>query len=254
MITVSDITLSIGGRPLLKEVSAEFRPGEMTAILGPNGAGKSTMMAAIAGDRTPERGTIQWDGKDIASFASKALARRRAVMEQAVSLAFPFSVAEVVELGLLPWDGKPPRDVQEILRDRLALGSLWYRPYPELSGGERQRVQLARALTQLAGQGTGSALLLDEPTSALDPRHAHGVLSEARVVAQSGTIVIAVLHDIDLALSYADRAILLKDGRIIFSGPVAEVDAVALSATYDMPFEILSGPNGRRIAVAIPAA
>jgi iron complex transport system ATP-binding protein len=254
MITVSDITLSIGGKPLLKDVSAEFRPGEMTAILGPNGAGKSTLMAAIAGDRTPERGTIVWDGKEISSFSSKALARRRAVMEQAVSLAFPFSVTEVVELGLLPWDGKPPRDVQALLRDRLSLGSLWHRPYPELSGGERQRVQLARALTQLAGQGNGSALLLDEPTSALDPRHAHGVLAEARQVAQSGTIVIAVLHDIDLALSYADRAILLKDGRVIFSGPVADVDADALSATYDMPFEILAGPNGRRIAVAIPAA
>ncbi|MFD2261564.1 ATP-binding cassette domain-containing protein [Lacibacterium aquatile] len=254
MIAVTDLMLSVGGRPLLVDINAEFRSGELTAILGPNGAGKSTLLTAVAGDRTPDKGRISWHGQDLYRLSSKTLARRRAVMEQAVSLIFPFQVHEVIELGLLPWDGKPPQDIREDLRHRLALDSLWQRAYPELSGGERQRVQLARALTQLAGQTDGSALLLDEPTSALDPRHAHAVLAEAKAVAKGGTIVIAVLHDIDLALTYADRAILLKNGRIIFSGPVAEIDAGALSETYDMPFEMLTGANGRRIAVAVPAA
>lgn len=254
MIHLNNAGLVLSRRPLLKNITADFIPGELTAILGPNGAGKSTLLSLISGDRAPDSGTALWGDVSLHRLPARTLARRRAVMAQALSLDFPFTAAEVIDLGLLPWDGDPPHDLRDDLRNRLDLGRLWQRRYPALSGGERQRVQLARALVQLAGAGDGTALLLDEPTSALDPRHAHAVLGEARRTAAQGCIVIAVLHEVTLALAYADRILLLKDGEIIRHARPADLTAADFTAAYDVPFTLLPDGAGGRIAHIIPAA
>jgi iron complex transport system ATP-binding protein len=230
ILTANELSVLRGGRTLLDRVSLRLTPGRVTAVVGPNGAGKSTLLKALAGEFSPDSGEIAFEGRPLAGWRPQAIARRRAVVPQESDLRFPFLVEQVVRLGRIPHaDGGEGPLAQRFAREALAvvdLLALSVRHYPTLSGGEKQRVHLARALAQLrAGPGeaapAGRVLLLDEPTASLDLAHQHSVLALARRLAVNEAVaVLAVLHDLNLVLTYADDVVVLRGGRVVADGTV----------------------------------
>lgn len=220
---MEDIVLERGGRRLLDGVSLALTPGTVTVVIGPNGAGKSTLLKVLAGELRPARGRVTLDGRDIATVPPALLARRRAVLAQSTEVAFPFTVAEVVGIGLMgAGPGAEPRI--EAALAKVDLSGFAARRIEQLSGGERQRVHLARVLAQLDASGEGAGfLLLDEPTSSLDLSHQLLVLEVARRHAQAGGGVLAILHDLNLAAMAADVLVVVEKGRIAAAGPPSEV-------------------------------
>jgi len=224
----------VGSATLLQSVSARFAAGQFSAILGPNGAGKSTLLSLLSGQRKPSQGRVLLDGQALDSYAPLLLARRRALLPQDLSIAFDYSVQDVVELGRYPHRQQPSRAEAEIVQRAMqatGVQALAPRVLNTLSGGERARSQLARVLAQIWEPAPGGAsrwLLLDEPTAALDLHHQHAVLRLARSWAHSQHVgVVAVLHDLNLALRYADQVLLLQDGQVQAAGPPAQVLDVA---------------------------
>lgn len=230
------------GRYLLRDVSIAVEPGEVLAILGPNGAGKSTLLKVLAGELAPSGGKVFQNGRPLSTISALDLAQERAVMPQAASMTFPFTVFDVVALGRAPYRKVSTRqfDQKQVIRAiKLAdITHLADRAYPALSGGEKQRVHLARALVQLWGMkdanqthaasgGSISAarfLLLDEPTAGLDVAHQHAVLSLARREAKEcGVGVLMILHDFNQVLSYADQVAVLSAGEVVAQGSVSDV-------------------------------
>lgn len=234
--------VGVRGRAPLAVVSAVFRAGRVAAIVGPNGAGKSTLLSMLSGERAPLAGRIALDGRALAGVAAPALALRRAVLPQEGAVAFDFTVREVVELGRFPHRLRPsPHEaaIVEQAMDATGVAHLAGRGVQRLSGGEKARAHLARALAQLwepLPDGAARWLLLDEPTAALDLAWQHRCLGLLRQRAQEeGVGVVAVLHDLNLALRYADDALLLgpaASGGGLF-GPVGEVlQAGAIEHTW----------------------
>jgi iron complex transport system ATP-binding protein len=226
-----------GGRALLAGASADLRAGRFTALLGPNGAGKSTLMSLLSGQRRPDAGEVLLDGQPLQRHPPQALALRRAVMPQESAVAFGFTVREVAELGRYPHRSRPSRDEAGIVTRALqatAVAQLGPRVFNTLSGGEKARVHLARALAQVwepRPDGAARWLLLDEPTAALDLAHQHQVLRLLRGWAHGqGVGVVAVLHDLNLALRYADDVLVLAAGAAPRCGAAAGVLSAALIA------------------------
>lgn len=229
MLEAESITCAYGAHKAIDRVSLSIEPGSLTAVLGPNGAGKTTLLLAMTGGTTPSTGTVRLDGKPLAAYGSRELARRRAVLHQFSRLSFNFSVREVVEMGRYVHERREDHDHDaSIVEDAFAAADiqpLAKRQFLTLSGGERQRVQLARALAQIwpaPEQESPAYLFLDEPTSNLDLAHQHRTLKIARDFARRGLGVCAILHDLNLALHYADRVALLERGRLVAEGPTAE--------------------------------
>ncbi|MDR1279287.1 MAG: heme ABC transporter ATP-binding protein [Opitutaceae bacterium] len=221
----SGVTVRRGGRAILDNAGCAIRRGRLTAILGPNGAGKSTLLRVLSAEFAPDAGEVLFDGRPLRDWKPVELARRRAVLPQESLLGFPFRVREVVLLGRMPHspDGETARD-RDIAREALArvdMAQAGERIYTTLSGGEKQRVHLARVLAQIwEDTGEPRALLLDEPTSNLDPSHQHATLALARGLADAGVAVVMILHDINLALAYADDVLVIRAGRVAAAGPV----------------------------------
>ncbi|WP_318772848.1 ABC transporter ATP-binding protein [Thermaurantiacus sp.] len=225
------------GRRVLEDVTFDLEPGSLTVLVGPNGAGKSTLLAALAGDLKPAAGTLVHHG--LARPSPRAWARVRALLPQRPSVAFAFTVHEVVAMGLHPHGlagDRAPGD--RLVADALAacdLGPLAHRPVTTLSGGEAQRVHLARVLVQAEGArqaGLAPLLLLDEPTTGLDLRHQVALAQELRHRARQGITLVASLHDLALARRLADRVMLLAEGRVRAWGPASEALAPPLIARW----------------------
>lgn len=235
VLRAEGVTVRIGGRVLLDAVDLDVHAGEVLALVGPNGAGKSTLLGVVAGDTTPESGRTVLDGTDLRKWRLGDLARRRALLTQANSVAFPFSVREVVAMGRAPWTGLDEGDDDEAIIDSSLAATdtthLQVRTFPTLSGGEKARVSLSRALAQRTG-----ILLLDEPTAAVDLRHQEIVLELARSVADAGGAVVVVLHDLALAAAWADRMVMIAGGRVRAQGAPAEV------LTPDLVHEVYQQP------------
>jgi len=248
MIEVKNISHAYGESKVLDDVSLNIAPGRMLALLGPNGAGKSTLLRVIGGELRPQSGTTLLDGVALPRWKTRTLAQRRALLPQDSQLEFPFSVEEVVMLGRAPHiDGSEREEDARIVREALTLTGMEgfaARDYTSLSGGERQRVQLARILSQ-AWKRDGCVLLLDEPVASLDPSHQHDTLRIAREWAQEGACVVAILHDMNLALRYADDAVLIKEGRLISNGPVRKVlTAEQVSEVFSVKARCVEEGNG----------
>jgi iron complex transport system ATP-binding protein len=234
LLQAFSVTVKVSGRALLQRASARFAAGQVTAILGPNGAGKSTLMSVLTGQRRPAAGRVDLAGRALADYPPPELARLRACVAQETQVAFDFSVREVVELGRYPHRRQPgPHEAAIALQAMQATGvdHLQHRALNTLSGGEKARVHLACALAQVwepvarpAGGAAARWLLLDEPTAALDLQQQHCMLQLARSWAcQQGVGVVAVLHDLNLALRYSDSCVLLQGGQVAASGATAEV-------------------------------
>lgn len=230
-LALDQVSVSLGGHPVLRDVTLAVAAGALLAVVGPNGAGKTSLLRAAAG-LAPFTGTMRLGGETLGGGPAAPRARRIAYLPQRSELAWALSVRDAVLLGRLP-HGDPfsratPEDGRAVAAalDRLGLAALAARPVTELSGGERARVMLARALATEA-----PLLLADEPTAALDPAHQLAVLGLLREIAAEGRIVLAVLHDLTLAARFADTVAVLDQGRLVASGPPEEALSEALLDT-----------------------
>ena len=225
MLEAKNITVNYGSRAAVAGVSLHPRSGEVIAIIGPNGAGKSTLLRALNGALLVSRGEILLDGNPLNSFARRAVARHIAVVAQESDLRFPVTVMEFVLGGRHAWTSawgwETERDVEmagEVLRET-ELEDFAARFMNELSGGERQRAVLARALATEA-----KLFLLDEPTANLDLAHQATMLSLVRARCDDRkAAAVVVTHDVNLAAEFADRVLLMKEGRVIAMDPPSEV-------------------------------
>lgn len=253
------LSLQIRDQLILDSVDLTFDAGQFSVIVGPNGAGKSSLIALLTGDQRPTFGHTALRGTDVRSLPVREAARQRAVMGQQTVVTFPFRAGDVIAMGRTPWRGRP-----EALHDDAATASaadaaevthLVNRPITILSGGERQRVALARVLAQrpFGTEGPGhadGALILDEPISAVDIRHQERTLRLLRGLAREGVCVIAVLHDLDAAAAYADRLVVMSQGRVVADGEVGEVcRGGLLSRVYRTEIDVLRSPDGRLLRV-----
>ena len=239
MLQVNNLDFFYGQHGILSGISFSVRPGEIAAVLGPNGSGKSTLLRCLNGILTPKRGDIRLDDHHILSFSIEKRARWIAYVPQRLEAA-PFSVYEAVLLGRKPyftWSASK-HDlllIEEILT-MLGLDSLADRPMDRLSGGEIQKVSLARALVQ-----EPKLLLLDEPTSALDLKNQVEFLRLVHnIVQQRNIMAMLCMHDINLAVRYADQFLLLKAGHIVGDVAARGLTPEMIELVYGLPVEIHS--------------
>ena len=241
MLAANNITYRVGQKPLISDISASFVPGKLHLIIGPNGAGKSTLIKVLARLLRPQKGSIEYEDVDVRDTREADLAKRRAVLSQAIEVAFPLTVREVVMMGRYPHFGGRPGPADENIVDEVMshfdVTEFSARDYQTLSGGERQRVNFARVLAQLWRVGNenpsenGSStpttcryLFLDEPLTFLDIRHQIDFMKKVRVFANSPDVVtVGVVHDLNLAARFADQIVLLNRGRFVAGGSPTEV-------------------------------
>lgn len=251
MIGASGITITRSGRKLLDDVRVDLEPGKINVIIGPNGAGKSTLMKVLCGEMLPDTGSVHYRGVGIGVYSPMQLARLRAVLPQSTALAFPFTVLEIVRMGAVAQGSrKPDEDARKALA-KAGLQGFENRSYPVLSGGEQQRVQFARALAQVpypVENGEPRALFLDEPTASLDIGHQISVLETARDFARGGGLVLAILHDLNLAAEFADHLMVMHHGAVTAEGASFEtISDATIAKVYG-----IGGAVGRLPAAHIP--
>lgn len=234
-----------GVRPALDGVSMEAPSGGCTAVLGPNGSGKSTLLRVLLGTLAPSAGRAEFDGRPLAGWSRAELARAVGVVPQGEEVAFPISVRGLVAMGryphLGPWrrEGAADRRAVEEAMRRCDVAGLAERPLANLSGGERQRARVARALAQ-----EPRALALDEPTAALDVSHEMAIWELLRDLGRAGTTVLIVTHNLNLAARYADRLVLLHEGRVAAAGPPAQVlTRETVERVYGWPVRVVPHPG-----------
>lgn len=237
-LAAHDLTVSLGGRIVLKGIDFAAQSGELICILGPNGAGKSTLLRALAGLLKTK--SITLDGQALNVLSPVARARTIGWLPQTGQAVWPLAVRSVVALGRMPHgatlDSLTARDDMAIAQALSAcdLDALADRDITTLSGGEQARAFLARALAVEA-----PILLADEPVSALDPRHQLSVMETLQAQARANRLVIVVLHDLALAARFADRIILMDKGAIAADGaPAAVLTPEQLGAVFGV--EIVS--------------
>ena len=286
-----DVSVVAGGCTLLDSINVDFAAGELTMIVGPNGAGKTTLLRCLDGEMTPTRGAVDFADQPIRAWRRDELARRRAVLPQQSSLDFPFSALDVALMGRMPHRTSPAQD-RAIAEHALAMcdaAHLQPRAYTQLSGGEQQRVQIARVLAQAADNSdcvsdgdshndgksnserkskpngkrnvardnehnAAKFLLLDEPVAALDLRHQHALLTLLRQLTQSGRCgVICTLHNLNLAAQFADRAIVLHEGKVVDDGaPRAVFNEATIRRVFGVSVSVREHPDDCEVVLLVP--
>ncbi len=252
MISVRDISVRFGEREVLRSVSFHVNPGEIVALLGPNGAGKTTLLRSLNGTLPLTKGAILLDGPSITDLSRREIAKNIAVVAQENETKFPITVMEFVLAGRFArgaafgWETASDLDAARTSLVDCDLGTFGDRIMNELSGGERQRVVLARALA-----AETRVLLLDEPTANLDLAHQALMLKLVRNrCAERGAAAIVITHDLNLASEFADSVLLLRDGEMLASGPVAEVlTAENLQKVYDVQVLLDENPASGKVRV-----
>ena len=220
MIRLEHITVGFGQRTILHNLDARIEEGCITAVMGPNGCGKTTLLRCMGGLLKPQSGQVLVDGRAVQDYTARELAQRVAFVRQHQQTDFDFSAFEIVLMGRNPYQHHLQNESQadwDIVERCMRQTGTWHlrlaRPR-EMSGGELQRVMIARALAQQT-----PLLLMDEPVSNLDIAHQIEVM---RLLRSAAHTVVIVIHDLNLALHFCDRLLLLHEGRLIFDGAVAE--------------------------------
>lgn len=239
------VSLGYGNRPVIERLDLAAPPGQLTAIVGPNACGKSTLLRALARLLSPTEGRVVLDGKDLHRLPTKQLARHLGLLPQSPKAPDGIVVADLVARGRHPhqgWLGRWSAADDAAVAEALALTAtteLHDRVVDELSGGQRQRVWIAMALAQ----GT-SILLLDEPTTYLDVRHQVEVLDLlVDLIEERGTTVVMVLHELNLAVRYANHLVCLAGGALRAAGPPdLVVTEELIREVFDMDNRVVVDP------------
>ena len=249
MLQATDISRQIGQKAILNHCSLTLTPGRFTAVVGANGAGKSTLLRIVSGEDVPDQGHVHLNGRLLANHSSRELSQVRAVLPQRTIVNFPFTVEQVVEIGRYAHRSSDQEN-ELIIREVMQLTGLTHcrgRTYQTLSGGEQQRVQMARVMAQLWGETYRGALskprylLLDEPTSSLDLAQQQRLLGLAKELCLRPFGLLAILHDLNLAIQYADDILFLKQGETVAYGTVEEVVTQAvIEETFSHPEQRLA--------------
>ena len=242
-LSASHLVVSRGGTTLLEDVSLNVKSGELLAVLGPNGAGKSTLLGAIAGDFPIAGGSVSINGRELSTLAPRDLARVRAVLPQQIAISFPFTVREIVTMGRSPWLNEQDDERITAAMQRMEVMALAGRTYQTLSVGEQARVSMARVLAQ-----DTPLLFLDEPTAVLDIGQQERFLTIARSLVDEGRGVIAVLHDLNVAMRFATEVVVLHQGRCVASGePRTVLTEALLSDVYHQKIRVTATTDGRSV-------
>lgn len=231
------------GKPVLTDVALRAEAGKLVCVLGPNGSGKTTLLRCLLGQLRPKTGTIRLNGRDLAGYSPKALARHLAYVPQMATSAFGFTVMDLVLMGrfahtgLLGLAGRRDRAVARQAMIMTKTTDFASRTLDELSGGEAQRVMIARALAQQP-----AVMLLDEPTSQLDIRNQLLIYTMMRRLAHEWPMaVVCVSHDVNLAARFADRLVLMRNGRVAVAGSGKQVIREdVLERVYDVAVDLIS--------------
>ncbi len=251
-MTLQATALDIGypGRVVGRGFELTLRPGEVLALLGPNGGGKTTLLKTLLGLLPPRAGRVQLDDRELAAFDVAERARRLAYVPQASAGSFAFSVHDLVLMGrtahggLLARPNSRDHAIAHVALERMGIAELGDRPVTMISGGERQLALIARALAQQSG-----LVVLDEPTASLDFGNQGRVLREITRLAADGLGVLFSTHDPNHALRCAQTALLVRDGRTLAQGPVAQVlQPAQLQALYAAPVLALRDAASERLA------
>jgi iron complex transport system ATP-binding protein len=244
LLSARNVTVRLGGTTVVERASLALHGGELAVLVGPNGAGKTTLLRALAG-LIPADGALHLRGKLLAAQRPRERARNVAYLPQGHTFHWPMSVAAIVMLGREPhadpFSGTSAQDRAAVERALMTTETLAFanRAVTTLSGGERARVALARALATQAG-----VLLADEPTASLDPRHQLVVMALLRQSARAGNAILATMHDLTLAARFADRIIVMHQGRLVGEGAPAEAlspDRLATVFGVETQFVDLAG-------------
>ncbi len=246
VLDVKDLNLGYKDKRILNDISFSVNPREFVAVIGPNGCGKTTLIKALLKSETPDTGTIEILGKNLASLSNKAIAKHMAAVLQTIDPA-PMTVRDYVLLGRLPFfkqyqffETRQDIDITQKYMDLVGVAHLAESRVTEISGGERQLCAIARALTQQP-----DLLVLDEPTSHLDITHTKKILDLITALKKELSLtILMVIHDLNLAGEYADRLVLLnkKDGRIYSAGtPEKVLTQSAIQAVYQT--RVMVEPN-----------
>ncbi|MGH8934400.1 MAG: ABC transporter ATP-binding protein [Egibacteraceae bacterium] len=242
-LVVEQVSVALGGRPVLRDAGLDVGPGDFVGLVGPNGSGKSTLLRTIYRSLRPDAGAVRVGEDNVWELPARTAARRTAAVLQDNPAPSGLTVAEMVALGrtphhgLLDREGTRDRAAVDDALERTGLRPLARRPFGSLSGGERQRVLLARALAQQP-----QLLVLDEPTNHLDIRARFELLGLIRA---TGITTLAVLHDLELAARSCDHLVVLQGGRVAAAGPVLDVLTPAvLRDVFGVTAEAQRHPDG----------
>lgn len=248
-LKILDVCFNYKGIKALENVTFNVEAGEVVSVIGPNGAGKTTLLKCIAKLLKPKHGVILINGKDLNLFKRIELAKLIGYVPQFEETRFPLTVFEWVLLGRKPHMGMKPSKkdltIVENVIEELKMRHLAFRKVNELSGGEWRKTIVARALAQ-----EPKILLLDEPTNHLDLKHQVEVLKLIKELAiKKKLCVIIATHDVNLALRFSDKIIVLNEGRIVFCGNVKLLKREVLEKVYNVKIEMLHDTNGYPIVV-----
>lgn len=243
---LDQVCFSYNTAPCLSDISMLLEAGHFYGLIGPNGSGKSTLLDLLSAHLRPTSGTITCNDSDLASYPRMQLAKMLSNVPQSFSFNFDYRVYDVVLMGRHPYIARfsSPTQTDYSLTEqalaRLDISHLAERSITRLSGGEKQRVLVARALAQ-----NSEFMLLDEVTANLDISHAISIMQTMTEMVKQGKTVIAALHDLNMAMAFCDRVIVLEEGRLRHYGAAAEVITSAMvSDIYQVASEIVRAPEG----------
>lgn len=249
MVTVSNITKTYGGRPVVDQVSVSIEKGKITSFIGPNGAGKSTLLSIMSRIMTQDAGEVFIEEKEIREWKSNDLAKKISILKQSNQVSVRLTVRELVSFGRFPYSqGRLSKEDWEFVDQAIVymdLADMQDKYLDQLSGGQSQRAFIAMVIAQ-----NTEYILLDEPLNNLDMKHSVQIMKVLRrLVSELGKTIIVVIHDINFASCYSDRIVALKNGRLVKEGTVDEmIRTEVLQEIYDMDIPI-EEIGGNRIAV-----
>jgi len=265
LLQAVDVSFGYRDTPVLHGVSLDIPDGGLVGLIGPNGSGKTTLLRLLAGTRRPASGQVLLDAVPLASRSRSATAQRIAVVPQESQPAFDYTVLEVVLMGRYPHLGtfavEGPKDlaIARAMLEATGTAGLESRWFSTLSGGEKQRVVIAGALAQISGDRAAPGsdiLILDEPTAALDLKYQLGIASMLQALhAARGLTIVVSTHDLAFAARVCRTLVMIRDGRILASGPIEEVlTAARVRELYDVEVDVLRHPGSGLLVVPLGPA